>query len=71
MRPIAVAGLLSSSEQSSDLIGVRWDFAKSLALKVQIDRVNPKAKSGWLQNVPAAGYNKDLTVVGVALDFVF
>ncbi|SHN20206.1 porin [Duganella sacchari] len=67
----ALAGLLSSSEQSSDLIGVRWDFAKSLALKVQIDRVNPKAKSGWLQNVPAAGYNKDLTVVGVALDFVF
>jgi hypothetical protein len=28
------------------MIGVRWDFANQLALKVQVDRVKPGAKSG-------------------------
>lgn len=67
----AVTGLLAASEQTSDIIGVRWDFAKQLALKVQVDRVKPGAKSGQLINVPAAGYNKDVTVVAAGLDFVF
>jgi len=67
-----VYALLPAPEQSSDQIGVRWDFAKSLALKVQIDRVKPKTKSGALIFVqPAAGITNDVTVVGVALDFVF
>jgi hypothetical protein len=67
----AVTGLLTSAEQTSDIVGVRWDFAKSVALKVQVDRVKPKAKSGLLINVPAAGYNKDVIVVAAGLDFVF
>jgi hypothetical protein len=66
-----VYGLLKSAEQSSDLIGVRWDFAKSIALKVQVDRVKPKTKSGSLIYVPAAGITNNVTVVGAALDFVF
>ncbi|MTV37303.1 porin [Duganella radicis] len=66
-----VANLLAAPEQSTDIVGVRWDFAKSLALKVQVDRVKPGAKSGQLINVPAAGYNKDVTVVAAGLDFVF
>jgi hypothetical protein len=65
-----VYGLLQSAEQTSDLIGVRWDFAKSLALKVQVDRVKPKAKGGSL-TFTAPGFNSDVTVVGAALDFVF
>jgi hypothetical protein len=65
-----VYGLLQSAEQTSDLVGVRWDFAKSLALKVQVDRVKPKAKSGSLI-FPTATFKGDVTVVGVALDFVF
>jgi hypothetical protein len=67
----AVVGLLTSAEQTSDIVGVRWDFAKSLALKVQVDRVKPGTKSGLLINVPAAGYSKDVTVVAAGLDFVF
>lgn len=67
----AVTGLLASAEQTSDIVGVRWDFAKQLALKVQVDRVKPGAKSGLLINVPAAGYNKNVTVVAAGLDFVF
>ncbi|MYM65844.1 porin [Pseudoduganella sp. FT55W] len=66
-----VTGLLASAEQTSDIVGVRWDFAKQLALKVQVDRVKPGAKSGLLINVPAAGYNKNVTVVAAGLDFVF
>ncbi|MBV6322269.1 porin [Duganella violaceipulchra] len=66
----AVYGLLPSPEQTSDLIGVRWDFAKSLALKVQVDRVKPKTKAGSLIFVKP-GFNNNVTVVAAALDFVF
>ncbi len=66
----AVGGLIAPNGQNSDLIGVRWDFAKSVDLKVQIDRVKPKYKSGALLG-PAAGYTRPVTVVGATLDFVF
>nr|WP_315212129.1 porin [uncultured Duganella sp.] len=66
-----VRSTLTSAEQTSDLIGVRWDFAKSLALKVQVDRVKPKTKSGMLIFASAAGYRNSVTVVGASLDFVF
>jgi hypothetical protein len=66
----AVYNLLKSTEQTSDTIGVRWDFAKSLALKVQVDRVHPKTKAGALIFVPAT-FNSNVTVVAAALDFVF
>ncbi|OFA06163.1 porin [Duganella sp. HH101] len=66
----AVYGLLPSPEQTSDLIGVRWDFAKSMALKVQVDRVKPKTKAGSLIFVQP-GFNNNVTVVAAAVDFVF
>ncbi|TYQ17179.1 UNVERIFIED_ORG: porin-like protein [Zoogloea ramigera] len=67
----AVTGLMGAQEQSTSLVGVRWDFAKSMALKVQLDHVTPKAKSGYLIHAPAAGTTKDINVVAVGLDFVF
>lgn len=67
----AVGTLIASQSQSTDLVGVRWDFAKSMALKVQVDRVKPKAKSGYLIHAPAAGTTKTVTVVAAGLDFVF
>lgn len=67
----AVNNLLTAAEQSSDLVGVRWDFAKSLALKVQVDRVKPKVKSGALIFAPAAGQKDSVTVVAAGVDFVF
>lgn len=66
-----VRNTIMSAGQTSDLIGVRWDFAKSLALKVQVDHVKPKTKSGMLIFAPAAGYRNSVTVVGASLDFVF
>ncbi|NGZ85802.1 porin [Duganella aceris] len=66
-----VNNVLASAEQTSDLIGVRWDFAKSVALKVQVDRIKPGAKSGALIFAPAAGVKSNVTVVAAGLDFVF
>jgi len=65
-----VNSVLTSGEQKSDLIGVRWDFAKSLALKVQVDRVKPTVKTGEL-NFPKSANVPDVTVVAAAVDFVF
>ncbi|WEF30910.1 porin [Pseudoduganella chitinolytica] len=64
----AVQGLLAGGEQSSDIVGVRWDFAKSAALKVQIDRVKSGANNGFLRNVKS---DNGVTVVAAGVDFVF
>ena len=67
-----VSMLLKSTEQKSDLIGMRWDFAKSLALKVQIDHVKPQAKGGSL--ILPSGvmtYDKSVNVYAAGIDFVF
>lgn len=67
-----VRNLLVSPEQTTDLVGMRWDFAKSLALKVQIDHVKPKVKGGSLilpSGVPT--YNKSVNVYAAGIDFVF
>ncbi|WP_338770903.1 hypothetical protein [Massilia sp. METH4] len=66
-----VKNILAPSSQSSDLIGVRWDFAKSAALKVQVDRVKPGAKNGYLSDVTPAGVGKKVTVIAAGVDFVF
>jgi hypothetical protein len=66
-----VKSMLAPSDQSSDIVGVRWDFAKSAALKVQVDRVKPGAKNGFLSDVTPAGNGKNVTVVAAGVDFVF
>ncbi len=67
----AVRGALLAAEQSSDTIGLRWDFAKSVDLKLQLDRVHPRQRNGMLIYGPAAGLQRSVTVVGATLDFVF
>jgi hypothetical protein len=64
-------GFLTAALQKSDMIGVRWDFAKSLALKVQLDRVQAKTKSGALIFGPSTGLATPVTAVAVAVDAVF
>jgi hypothetical protein len=56
--------------QSTDSIGMRWDLYRSLALKMQIDRVRPSGNAGLLLN-PAPGFRGPVTVGAVSLDFVF
>ncbi len=61
---------VGQGEQSTNTIGVRWDFAGSVALKAQIDRVKPKNGTGLFLN-PQPGFKDTVTVGAVALDFVF
>jgi hypothetical protein len=61
---------IGQGEQSTTSIGVRWDFYRSLALKAQIDRVKPTTGNGLLINAQP-GFNRDVTVGAVAIDFVF
>ncbi|WP_317204826.1 hypothetical protein [Janthinobacterium sp.] len=57
-------------EQSTDSIGLRWDFHRSAALKVQIDRIKPKNGQGLFIDA-ASGFKGPVTVGAVAIDFVF
>jgi hypothetical protein len=56
-------------EQTTDSIGVRWDFYRSVALKVQVDRIRPVGPGLFLN--PQPGFKGPVTVGAVALDFVF
>ncbi len=66
-----VNGITAINNQSTNTLGVRWDFARSAALKVQIDRVRPMdGGTGLLLNVQP-GFSGAVTVGAVAVDFVF
>jgi hypothetical protein len=65
-----VEALSVSLDQRTDTIGVRWDLRRSLALKVQIDRVQPKGPAGLLLRA-TPGFSGPVLVGAVALDFVF
>lgn len=60
---------IDGTSQSTDSIGVRWDFTTSAALKVQVDRIKPQT-NGLFVNVQP-GFKGPVTVGAVALDFVF
>lgn len=65
-----LATMRNQLEQSTDSIGVRWDFHRSAALKVQIDRIKPKNGPGlFVQAKP--GFHGPVTVAAAAIDFVF
>jgi len=69
VRPLPTVGV-GQGEQSTNSFGFRWDFASSVALKAQLDRVKPKNGNGLFINVQP-GF-KDAVIVGaVGLDFVF
>jgi hypothetical protein len=65
-----VNNLAKAALQTSDAVGVRWDFYKSLALKVQVDHIKPKDGPGAFINAKP-GFNESVNVYAVALDFVF
>ena len=64
-------GLASASPiQTSNSIGVRWDFHKSAALKLQLDRMSPENGPGVFINAKP-GFKGPVTVFAAAVDFVF
>ena len=60
---------VGQGEQTTDTIGVRWDFAQSMALKVQVDRIKPTGSGLFVNAQP--GFSGPVTVGAVALDVVF
>ncbi|MFM9434708.1 hypothetical protein ACFDR9_001769 [Janthinobacterium sp. CG_23.3] len=56
--------------QSTHAVGLRWDFHKSAALKVQIDRVKPRDGAGAFVNA-APGFTGPVNVYAAGIDFVF
>jgi hypothetical protein len=55
--------------QSTDTIGLRWDFMTSADVKFQIDRVKPDPKGLFVHATPA--FKGPVTVGAIAVDFVF
>ncbi|MES2318167.1 MAG: hypothetical protein V4631_11800 [Pseudomonadota bacterium] len=66
----AVNSVAKSALQSTNAIGVRWDFHKSAALKVQVDHVSPRDGNGAFINAKPA-FKGPVNVYAVGIDFVF
>lgn len=56
--------------QTSNSIGLRWDFYKSAALKLQVDRFSPESGSGTFVNAKPT-FKGPVTVFAAGIDFVF
>ena len=59
-------------DQHTFTLGGRWDFQKNLALKTQVDWVRGSPASVFLLKVSeSGGWQGNITVFSLALDFVF
>jgi hypothetical protein len=65
-----VRTILSQDEQTSNTVGMRWDFKKNAALKVQVDNVKPRNGQMIVANAKP-GFNRSVTAIAAAVDFVF
>jgi hypothetical protein len=72
LAPLSVAfdPATKSPLQSTNAVGLRWDFYKSAAFKVQVDRVKPRDGVGYFINTKP-GFSGPVTVYAAAVDFVF
>jgi hypothetical protein len=66
----AINGAVKAGLQSTNAVGMRWDFHKSAALKVQVDRITPKDGAGAFINVKP-GFSGPVNVYAAGIDFVF
>ncbi len=55
--------------QSTDSLGLRWDFTSSADIKFQVDRIEPEGRGLFVQAAP--GFKGPVLVGAVAVDFVF
>ncbi|MBC3883710.1 hypothetical protein [Undibacterium griseum] len=60
----------ASPIQTSNSLGVRWDFHKSAALKLQFDRMSPENGPGTFINAKP-NFAGSVNVFAAAVDFVF
>lgn len=68
-----VANVLKRTHQDQRTItlGARWDFARNMDLKVQLDLIKGNASSIFLYENVKPGWNGQTNLLSVALDFVF
>ncbi|MES2163188.1 MAG: hypothetical protein V4476_18685 [Pseudomonadota bacterium] len=57
--------------QSTTAVGLRWDFYKSAAFKVQMDRIKTRDGSGYFINPKPGFAGSSVNVYAAAIDFVF
>jgi hypothetical protein len=60
----------SAPVQTSNAIGVRWDFSNKAAFKMQLDRYSPKDGVGTFINAKPE-FKGPVTVLAAGIDFVF
>jgi hypothetical protein len=72
LAPVAaiVNAMVKTGQQSTHTVGMRWDFYKSAAFKVQLDRVTPKDGAGLFLNAKP-GLKGPVNVYAAGIDFVF
>lgn len=61
----------SAALQTSNSVGLRWDFYKSAAFKMQLDRFSPKTGSSGTFVNAKPGFTGPVTVFAAGIDFVF
>jgi hypothetical protein len=72
LNPAVQAALQSShQDQHTTTLGLRWDFARNLDLKVQLDWVNGQPSSTLLYDHLQSNWDGHTTVFSLAMDFVF
>ncbi|MYM88618.1 hypothetical protein GTP91_15735 [Rugamonas sp. FT82W] len=64
-------GAIKSGLQSTTGIGLRWDFYKSAAFKVQMDRIKTRDGDGYFLNAKPGFAGSTVNVYAAAIDFVF
>jgi len=62
---------IKSGLQSTTGIGLRWDFYKSAAFKVQMDRIKTRDGAGYFLNPKPGFAGSTVNVYAAAIDFVF
>lgn len=61
----------SHSDQNTSTLGLRWDFRRNTALKLQADVIRGSPQSIFPYRRETAAFNGRVNVLSVALDFIF
>lgn len=69
----SVAAVLadSHSDQNTTTLGLRWDFRRDMALKLQVDRIRGTPRSIFPYRRETADWNGRTSVFSMTMDFVF
>ncbi|OFA03473.1 hypothetical protein [Duganella phyllosphaerae] len=63
---------LSTFDQRTTSLGLRWDAMKNIAVKMQVDQIKPDSDSnGYFINVRPGLSGSNVRLVSLAVDFVF